>query len=213
MKYKHIIWDWNGTLVDDTWLCVEIINKLLKKRNLKSVTIDDYKEKFMFPVREYYLKLGFDFSKEPFEVSGLEFINEFKKRLFDASLYSDAEFVLDKFSELGITHSILSAQNQKMLNRSVSHYKLENKFIGINGLDDHYANSKIKIGTSWIRQLNYKSHEVVMIGDTIHDFEVAEAMGVDCILLSCGHNSYTRLSHLGIIVCHSFNELYQIISG
>ena len=58
MKYKHIIWDWNGTLVDDTWLCVEIINKLLKKRNLKLVTIDDYKEKFMFPVREYYIELG-----------------------------------------------------------------------------------------------------------------------------------------------------------
>ena len=79
MKYKHVIWDWNGTLVDDTWLCVEIINKLLKKRNLKLVTIDDYKEKFMFPVREYYIELGFNFEDEPFEVSGLEFINEFKK--------------------------------------------------------------------------------------------------------------------------------------
>ena len=68
MKYKHIIWDWNGTLIDDAWLCVEILNNILEKRGLNAITIDDYREHFTFPVRDYYVKLGFDFSVEPFEV-------------------------------------------------------------------------------------------------------------------------------------------------
>ena len=213
MKYKHVIWDWNGTLVDDTWLCVEIINKLLKKRNLKLVTVDDYKEKFMFPVREYYIKLGFNFEDEPFEVSGLEFINEFKKRLFDASLYSDTEFVLDNLSDQGITHSILSAQNQKMLDETIKYYKLENKFVGVNGLSDFYAHSKVNLGKSWIQKLNYEPKEVVMVGDTVHDFEVAEAMGVDCILLSSGHNSKNRLNKSNAKVLNSLKMIANYILG
>ena len=211
MKYKHVIWDWNGTLVDDTWLCVEIINKLLKKRNLKLVTIDDYKEKFMFPVREYYIELGFNFEDEPFEVSGLEFINEFKKRLFDASLYSDTEFVLDKLSDQGITHSILSAQNQNMLDRSVAYYNLNDKFIGINGLDNHYAHSKVNLGKSWIQKLNYNTEEVIMVGDTIHDFEVAKSIGVDCLLLSFGHNSKSRLEKLNVPIVCSYKKIIDNI--
>ena len=31
-NYRHVIWDWNGTLLDDAWLCVEVLNGLLARR-------------------------------------------------------------------------------------------------------------------------------------------------------------------------------------
>ena len=188
MKYKHIIWDWNGTLIDDAWLCVEILNNILEKRGLNAITIDHYREYFTFPVRDFYVKLGFDFSIEPFETCGMEFIQDFKKRQFDASLYSKIELILDKISKAGCSHSILSAQNQITLNESIKHYQLQSRFKGVNGLDDHYANSKINIGELWIKALNYNPKEVLMVGDTVHDFEVANAMGTDCLLIASGHN-------------------------
>ena len=46
MKYKHIIWDWNGTLLNDLSLCVTILNQSLSKRNIPAITIQAYKEKF-----------------------------------------------------------------------------------------------------------------------------------------------------------------------
>ena len=64
MKYKHVIWDWNGTLVDDTWLFVDIMNGVLKDRNLQGITLDDYRNVFDFPVEDYYTKLGFNFQKK-----------------------------------------------------------------------------------------------------------------------------------------------------
>ena len=79
MKYKHIIWDWNGTLVDDAWLCVEIMNTILNKRGYKLIDINEYRKYFTFPVKEYYIKLGFNFEIEPFEISGMEFIKIFQK--------------------------------------------------------------------------------------------------------------------------------------
>jgi phosphoglycolate phosphatase len=203
MKYKHIIWDWNGTLIDDVWLCVEILNNILEKRGLNAITIDDYREHFTFPVRDYYVKLGFDFSVEPFEVCGMEFIQDFNKRKFDASLYSKIQLVLDKLSKAGLSHSILSAQNQTTLNESIKYYQLQSRFEGVNGLDDHYASSKINIGKSWIEVLNFNPEEVLMIGDTVHDFEVANAMCTDCMLIASGHNSRERLENTGAPVLDS----------
>ncbi len=203
MKYKHIIWDWNGTLVDDAWLCVEIMNNILENRNLNLITIDDYREHFTFPVRDYYVKLGFDFLVEPFEVCGMDFIHDFKKRKFEASLYTQTESILDKLTKIGISHSVLSAQNQTLLDETVAHYQLQDKFEGVNGLDDHYAHSKVNIGKSWIETLSYDHNEVIMIGDTVHDYEVAQAMGTDCILIASGHNSRERLENTGVLVLDS----------
>ena len=51
---KHVIWDWNGTLVDDAWLFVELMNDELHKRNLTKINVNDYKNHFTFPVKKYY---------------------------------------------------------------------------------------------------------------------------------------------------------------
>jgi len=207
MKYKHVIWDWNGTLLDDTWLFVEVMNISLAKRGLNLITRDIYRDLFTFPVRDYYIKLGFDLEKEPFEKCGMEFIHEYEKRKFDATLYSQAAGVLINLKDQGISHSILSAQNQKTLDELTAHYQIRNLFMGINGLDDYYAHGKVEVAKAWIRTLNFDPHEVLMVGDTEHDHEVAEAMGVDCLLLTCGHNSVDRLQSAAAYVVHSFDEI------
>ena len=37
-KYGHIIWDFNGTLMDDAWLCIEVMNEMLSRRGLKTLS-------------------------------------------------------------------------------------------------------------------------------------------------------------------------------
>ena len=75
MKYEHIIWDFNGTLLDDVWTGIVSVNKLLEDRGLpKIASVEDYRRVFRFPIIEYYRSLGFDFDKEPYEVIGWLFI-------------------------------------------------------------------------------------------------------------------------------------------
>ena len=62
-----IIWDWNGTLLDDVDICIDIINELLSIRNQQPLTRSRYREIFTFPVKDYYSKAGFDFTQEPFD--------------------------------------------------------------------------------------------------------------------------------------------------
>ncbi|MBC8256034.1 MAG: HAD family hydrolase [Candidatus Marinimicrobia bacterium] len=211
-QYKHIIWDWNGTLLNDGWLFVEVMNTVLIRHELETITLDRYREIFGFPVKDYYKKLGFDFEKVPFEESGIEFIKGYENRRYDAELYPQAILLLTELCKKGISNSILSAQHQTLLNDLTNHYKISNQFTGIIGLDNHYAHSKIENGIKWVKQLDMNPQEILMIGDTDHDFEVAAAMGVDCILLSHGHHCISRLQSTGAKVYSNLSEISDLFN-
>ncbi len=207
VKYKHIIWDWNGTLINDIWLVVEIMNKMLKKRNLPRIDSKKYRNIFDFPVTKYYSKLGFDFSNESFEKLTNEFISEYYQRFNECKLFNEVKEVLEKIRDRGISQSILSASKEDVLIEKIKYYGIDKYFSRIIGLENHYAESKIERGKKWIAKLNLNPQEVLLVGDTIHDYDVSKHIGCDCLLIANGHNSYERLASLGIDVIGTLKEI------
>jgi len=209
-NYRHIIWDWNGTLIDDVWLVVEILNKMLKKRNLPGIDSKKYREIFDFPVTRYYLKLGFNFSLEPFEELTVEFISEYYARFNECKLFDKVEEVLKEISDRGIGQSILSASKEDVLTEKIRHYGIDKYFCRILGLDNHYAESKVDRGKKWIAELNLNPQDVLLIGDTTHDYIVSKHIGSDCLLIANGHYNYERLTKSGVDVVSSLKEIIQV---
>ena len=188
-KYKHIIWDWNGTLVNDIDLCINITNGMLKQRGKTLINTDIYKNIFGFPVKNYYEKVGFDFSEESFESLANEFIRKYDEQKLGCSLHDGVENFLKKCKKNGISHSILSASNINGLADTISHYEIDEYFLGINGLANNFAQSKVEVGKKWISSLEFAEDEILLIGDTLHDYDVATELNVDCILISNGHQN------------------------
>ncbi len=209
-QYKHIIWDWNGTLLDDGWLFVDVMNTILKRRNMNTITLEKYREIFGFPVKDYYIKLGFNLEKEPFEESGMEFIRGYEKRRYEAQLHPQAIPLLSELQAMGISHSILSAQHQLLLDDLTRYYNIRDHFIQVIGLDNHYAHSKLENGMRCVKKLKLNPGEVLLVGDTDHDFEVAETIGIDCLLLSHGHHCHARLQKTGAKVVQTLNDIFQL---
>ena len=174
---------------------------------MDTITLEKYREIFGFPVKDYYLKLGFDLEKEPFEESGLEFIKGYENRRYDAQLYPQVIPLLIELGVRGISHSILSAQHQTLLDDLTQYYNIRDYFIGIIGLDNHYAHSKVENGIEWVKQINVSPKEILIIGDTEHDFEVAGVIGIDCLLLSHGHHCSKRLKKTGAKVVQNLMDI------
>ncbi len=193
-KYKHIIWDWNGTIFNDVELGIDIINKLLVERGLKTLNVELYKEVFTIPVKDYYAGLGFDFSKEPFEIVGQYWMDEYERRKFECGLYNGVEDLMKRIQNLGIGQSILSAYSQHTLEEMVDHFNLRKYFTHIVGLDNIYAAGKLHLGKDLMKRLGNGKGETLVIGDTIHDYEVATEIGADCVLVASGHQSRNRLA-------------------
>ena len=210
-QIKHIVWDWNGTLVNDAWLFVELMNEELKQRNLSLIDIEKYKEHFTFPVKQYYKNLGFDFKKENFKEVGYNFIQKYKKRKHEPLLFEEAKEILKTISGLGISQSIVSAQEHSLLQESVAHYQITNFFESINGIEHYYADSKIKVAEKNVHALGYINQEVMIVGDTAHDLEVANTLNIKCVLFSGGHYSKRRLKLTGGTIINNLADLMNFI--
>jgi phosphoglycolate phosphatase len=207
-----VIWDWNGTLFDDAWLCLEIINSILSKRNLPALSANSYQTVFDFPVADYYKKLGFDFDNEPYEIVAEEFINAYEARRTECALIKNSREILTDLKLKGITQHILSAYSQNTLNSIILHYSIREFFDSISGLDNPYAASKVAIGKNLMKTLAVAPKEILMIGDTTHDFSVASAMGISCILIPGGHQSKQRLLATGAHVLDSIRQIHEHLS-
>jgi phosphoglycolate phosphatase len=209
-KYSYIIWDWNGTLLDDAWLCVDVMNSMLAQRGLPAITLEIYRNIFDFPVRDYYLKLGYNFDNESFEKVGMEFMILYNQRQKECTLHPKAVFVLDEISKLGLSQSILSAREQNELRQETIDLDVSRFFEKVYGLDDHYAHGKTDVGIKLLNDMNIPKDEVIFIGDTRHDSEVADELGIDCLLIPNGHQSYQRLMSLNKPIIHSISDLIHL---
>jgi phosphoglycolate phosphatase len=92
----------------------------------------------------------------------------------------------------------------------IDHFELKNMFINILGVDDHYADSKVENGIQWMSELPYDKSEVLFVGDTAHDFEVADAIGIDCVLIPGGHQTKAVLSDTGATILDSLKDIRSL---
>ena len=211
-KYSHIIWDWNGTLFDDIDWCVKVINKLLSKRNMKTLNgISEYHSVFGFPIADYYRKIGFDFDVEPFEELAVEYIALYhSNNSGDCRLFPDAENTLSSIKKMGITQVILTASEMNNLLLQMSGFNISGYFDELLGLTDIYGKSKVEIGLDYMKQNQIEN--AVLIGDSLHDYEAAQALGVDCMLIPNGHQSREKLQTCGVPVLDDISEVVEYIS-
>lgn len=211
MKQKKlIIWDWNGTLLNDMHICVESINRLLHERKKPAISINTYKEIFTFPVKDYYIAAGFDFSNEPFDIPALQFMELYTGRLKNIGLYPESKNILEFFRNKRITQAVLSAMEHELLLRTIREKGIEEYFQEILGIEDHFANGKAHQGWMLVKMLGIDPSEALFIGDTLHDHEVALEIGCECILVSHGHQSHERLITTGRKVIINLMELTSL---
>jgi phosphoglycolate phosphatase len=206
--YKHIIWDWNGTLFNDVELCAGTMNFLLKQETHPTISLEKYKQIFTFPVVDYYKIAGHTFAKNSFEVLGKQFMDEYEKKKLDCTLYPGAAELLEELSGHNFTQHLLSAYEQESLNNIVQYFGIKNYFQYIIGLDNIYASGKMQLGKNLLALIrnNGEEEKILLIGDTTHDFEVARELEIDCVLISHGHQDKERLMKHGVPVFDSFNE-------
>jgi phosphoglycolate phosphatase len=118
----HIIWDWNGTLLDDLDLCVGIIGELLAEHGLEPIDRATYLEGFRFPVIDYYRELGFDFDRASFAELTKGFISRYAAKAASVGLFDGAVATLAALKERGAKCSVLSAAHEKDLVALLRHH-------------------------------------------------------------------------------------------
>jgi phosphoglycolate phosphatase len=205
-----IIWDWNGTLLDDTEICIRSMNQMLAERKMQPITREIYTNHFTFPVRDYYEKIGWDFTKESFDKIGIEFMDHYFSLLPLSPLHIHTKMILERFRQKGYRQTILSAMEHDALELSLRDKGIRPYFDLVQGINNHYANGKLETAQQLLLKIDRDRKSICLIGDTLHDLEVAEQIGCHCVLIANGHQSFARLENTGVLVLKSLSDLEKL---
>ena len=211
MKPELLIWDWNGTILDDAGVCRQIADIMLGERGIPTLPdMDAYRAVFGFPIKSYYEKMGYRFGPgdEPYESVADEFILWYDKLYRTAALRPGIVDFLDRRKGEGYRQVLLSATRYDQLVEQVAAFgDVGDRFEQKLGLTDHYAFSKAALAKAFIESEGIPRARALFIGDTDHDFEVSSAIGCPCVLLEGGHQSRARLVKMGVPVLRDLNAL------
>lgn len=204
---RWVVWDWNGTLLDDVAHCIDVINRLLDDEGLPAVDLVRYRELFDFPVRRYYERLGFDLTGDRWERLATQFIHSYDEGVHRCALFAGARALLENLQKRRINSSILSAARRASIEELLAHRGIRSLIGDVVGLDDHYAGGKAERALMWLAETGTDPSTMLLIGDTTHDYEVARAMGASCILVSGGHHPSEKLTSCGCPVVDTLDDI------
>ena len=120
MKYSYVLWDWNGTLLDDVDVSIDCVNILLEKMGLDKTDKDEYFEQMDMPMHKYYENLFLSRNQKlDYEICTENFHENYPKLAGSVGLHKNAVEMLEFFENSGVKQSIVSAFEKGMLNAQV----------------------------------------------------------------------------------------------
>jgi phosphoglycolate phosphatase len=187
---RRIFWDWNGTLLDDTQAALATLNEMLSKRGAPMISMEFYRDNFSFPVKPFYTRIGMVLDGENWDDVAREYHDIYAMQ--PKRLNEDALAALKLARNEGLGQSIISALRQDLLDADTARYAVRDFFDHVFGVDNLDGCSKMDRARELLRLC--EKDDIVMIGDSLHDKEVADELGVKCILCSQGSHAHHRLA-------------------
>ena len=202
---RQVLWDWNGTLLDDLTYAIGVRNRTFPAFGLPRIgSVAEYHRQFTFPVRRYYERAGV--TDETFVAVAHAWMAEYVRGFDTVPLHGDAVEALARFAAAGVRQAVLSATRRDMLESQIARFPIRAYFTDVLGLSDIYARSKEAVGLDYLARCGVPAASTLMIGDTLHDAEVARAMGTGCALVARGHQSRETLLTAGVPVMDTLLE-------
>ncbi|WP_433530024.1 HAD family hydrolase [Micromonospora sp. CA-263727] len=192
----HLVWDWNGTLLNDLDLVVACTNAVFASEGGPSVTAAQHRVRFRRPIADYYAEvLGRAVDDEAFGRLDKIFHDAYRLGLTSCELALDA---VDAMAAWPGSQSLLSMWFHDELVPAVQTYGLTGRFTRVDGLRAEVGGDrKAESLARHLDGLGIDGRSVVLIGDSIDDAEAALAVGGRAVLYTGGFTDQARLHASG----------------
>ena len=183
---RAICWDWNGTLLDDAELCREVMNRVLAGYDLLPFPdLRSYRAAFRFPIRDFYTDVGLDAAV--FRSAATQYLRWLGERTGEAGLHPGALRTIDEVAGRGVRQVLASATLPDVLAQQMAPHGIHSRFEAVLTITDPYRASKHDVIEDWLTASGLAPGEVLMVGDTNHDREIADALGSRFVHVDGGH--------------------------
>ncbi|MFI7548538.1 HAD family hydrolase [Verrucosispora sp. WMMD703] len=201
----HLVWDWNGTLLNDLSLVVACTNAVFASEGGPSVTPDEHRVRFRRPIADYYAEvLGRAVDDDAFGRLDKIFHDAYRVGLTTCELAHDAVEAMAAWSG---SQSLLSMWFHDELVPTVETYGLTGRFARVDGLRAQVGGDrKAESLARHLDALGVDGRSVVLIGDSLDDADAARSVGGRAVLYTGGFTDRARLLASGHPVADSLTE-------
>ncbi len=210
MRYKHIFWDFNGTIIDDVHNALSCVNDMLGRKGMKPINLTEYYDYVETPIINFYYRIlppeDVDFT----EISR-QYHSDYAYHLEETTLANGAEDLLKELKENGAHQYIITSNFIGETVELVGKFGVSSYFDEILGADNTLAESKIARAKHFFELKGINRNDAIFIGDTLHDLETANALGIDCVLVAYGHQGRKLLEAHNAYVVENLQDVRNII--
>jgi len=211
-EYKVIIWDFNGTLIDDIDAALASVNDMLGRRNLPLINFEQYASYVDTPIIKFYEHIFDDLYSMDFGEIAIEFNEGYEMHLKDRAVMKNAEDVLGYFNSKSKLQTVISATHIDKVTKRLTEFGLTGYFDKILAHNNLIAEDKTHLAVRYFADKEIKPEDAVVIGDCVADWQMAKTLGCDCVLTTQGHQSRKEFDITDALIIDSLLELKNIIA-
>ncbi|MQA09288.1 MAG: HAD hydrolase-like protein [Pseudonocardiaceae bacterium] len=210
---RHIVWDWNGTLLDDNHAVVAAVNNVCTAFDRPEITLQEWRSLYSRPlVRCYERLLGRALDEDGWTKLDALYHNEYRELLPTCGLADGAVDLLHGWRAAGGSQSLLSMWFHHELVSLVNEFGLAEVFARIDGLRrETGGGSKAEHLVEHLDAQGLDPAEVVLVGDVVDDARAAEQVGARCVLVSTGVMHHSALEETGAPVADSIGAALRLL--
>jgi phosphoglycolate phosphatase-like HAD superfamily hydrolase len=212
---RHVVWDWNGTLLADQELVVEALNAVLADRGLPATDLATYQRLYTRPVRRFYERL-FARAIDDAEWQHLDDVYHagYAAALERVRLADDALDALEAIAGKGRTQSLLSMYRHDDLVPLVTRLGVHDHFVRVDGLRGPGGGLKAPFLAAHLERIVHAAGDdpsrVLIVGDALDDAAAAAHVGTRCVLYDGGSHPREHLERAGVPVADSLTHALDL---
>jgi phosphoglycolate phosphatase-like HAD superfamily hydrolase len=205
----HLVWDWNGTLLDDLPLVVSSTNAAFASVSAPALSAEAHRLAFRRPVAEFYAEvLGRALEEGEFGRLDKIFHDAYRLGLASCGLARDATIAMSSWTG---TQSLLSMWFHHELVPEIERRGLTAMLARIDGLRGPVGGDlKAEHLARHLSDLGVEGSSAVLIGDSVDDADAAASVGARCVLYTGGFTNPARLRAVGVPVADSLVEAVRL---
>jgi phosphoglycolate phosphatase-like HAD superfamily hydrolase len=210
---RHIVWDWNGTLLDDNDAVVAAVNAVCARYDRAAISLAQWRTVFRRPISACYEELlSRPLSEADWALIDEAYHREYDNLVADLDLVRDARPALAGWRRGGGTQSLLSMWFHDDLVTLTAKLGVAEEFVRIDGLRDGVGGgSKAAYLKSHLAELDVDPADAVLIGDVADDAVAAASAGIGCVLLTTGISTPEGLAATGAPVVDSISAAVDLV--
>lgn len=214
-EIRHIVWDWNGTLLDDNHAVVSAVNTVCVDYGCDGVDLDQWRAVFDRPLmRTYERVLGRALDEQDWARIDVVYHRAYRELLHTCGLAEGVPTVLREWERGGYTQSLLSMWFHEELVPLVAEFGLEPLMERVDGLRSGVVGggSKAEHLKRHLAEQDLEPGEVALVGDVVDDAHAAGQVGADCVLVTTGVMPAHKLRETGFPVVDSVQEAVEAVT-